>query len=601
MRKLLRFIAVMPVLFCLAVLAGCGDGEPDAMPTPPPPPPPPPPTNQTLDLLSVASGDGLLRAYGNGSSGNGRFGLPVAGGYDVDGDGHLDFARASMISSPLGRTRAGSVQLIFGNSQLTQDIDLAMANVRVLTIYGDGIQEATGGEVWMADLTGDGVGDLIIGRPNFRASSPDRIGAGALTIIVGGPELRDLATNGTPLDLRSPPGTVKIVNIVGAAALDRMGFWMREGDVSGDGVDDLAVGADQEDNGGATNAGAVYVVRGGSHLNANLTIDLADFGSTAIAGHIFKILPPAGSERFHLGSTLAVADLDGNLRAEVLAAASLNRAAGGLLAEGAPAGSAEGSGANNGGAVFILWDDNVPVGSPWPSGLTFTMGSLPMSYTRIDGGTVTGQFSNHRLGEEILGGLDYNGDMEADLFLGDITGQPLDRPFGGLGHVFYSAADLKNRSFDMGSVPGDIEWTTFYGPEDVAISSDTAAHGDFDNDGFDDVAIGSPKANPFGRMGAGTIHVVWGQAQNWPGTVDLQDGMKPSPTAVRITDIFGAYGQTSDEDHGDVLMYSASSADMNNDGRVDLIVNEMLGNGIAPAALDVGHVIIISGARIPKE
>jgi len=604
MSKVIQFCSALSALCFVLLLAGCSNSDtPPPSPPPPsaPPPPPPPPTNQNLDLLGLASGNGFLRASGSGAAGDGRFGMPVAGGHDLDGDGHLDFARANMLDSPLGRTRAGSVQVIFGNSQIAQGIDLAVANTRVLSILGDGVQEATGGEIWMADLTGDGVGDLIIGRPNFRASSPDRIGAGALTIIVGGPALRTLATNGAPLDLRSPPATVNVVTIVGAAALDRMGFWMREGDISGDGIDDLAVGADQEDNGGANNSGAVYVIRGGAHLNANLTIDLANFGATALAGHLFKILPPAGSERFHFGSTVAVMDLDSNLRAEVLASASLNRAGGSLLAEGAAPGTAEGSGANIGGSVFILWDDNVPMGATWPAGLVFTMGSLPMSSTRIDGGTVAGQFTNDRLGEEMLGGLDYNGDLEADVFFGDITGQPLTRANAGLGHVFFSAADLKNRSFDMGSVPNDLELTTFFGPEAGAISSDTAAQGDFDNDGFDDLAIGSPTANPMGRTSAGTMHVVWGRAGAWPATVDLQEGMKPSPTELRITDIFGANGETSANDRGDTLMYSATSADMDNDGRDDLVINEMRGNGVAAAALDVGNLIIIGGATVPKE
>ena len=506
-----------------------------------------------------------------------------------------------MLDSPLGRTRAGSVQVVFGDGQIAQDVDLAVANPRVLSILGDGNQEATGGEIWMADLTGDGTGDLIIGRPNFRASSPDRIGAGALTIVVGSPVLRDMAINGTPLDLRSPPATINVVTFVGAATLDRFGFWMREGDVSGDGIDDLVVGADQEDNGGAANSGAVFVMRGGAHLNANLTIDLANFGATALAGHLFKILPPPGSERYHFGSTVAVMDLDGNARSEVLASASLNRAGGVLAAEGADPATAEGSGANIGGSVFILWDDNIPTGAPWPAGLTFTMDSVPMSSTRIDGGAVAGQFTNDRFGEEMLGGLDYNGDGIADVFFGDISGQAFGQNAAGLGHLFFSAESLKNRNFSMGSVPVDLTLTTFFGPQAGAISSDTTLHGDFDNDGFDDLGIGSPKANPGGRIGAGMIHVIWGRAAPWPPRVNLQGGLQPDPDDLQITDIFGANGDVPGSDDGDTLMYSATAADMDGDGLDDLIVNEMLGNGVAAGALDVGNVLIIGGATVPKE
>jgi hypothetical protein len=142
--------------------------------------------------------------------------------------------------------------------------------------------------------------------------------------------------------------------------------------------------------------------------------------------------------------------------------------------------------------------------------------------------------------------------------------------------------------------------TTFFGPEPGAISSDTSLHGDFDNDGFDDLGIASPIADPRGRNAAGIIHVIWGRAGTWPARVDLQEGAKPSPADLRITDILGANGEQSTDDRGDTLMYSAASADMDGDGRDDLIINEMRGNGVAATAFDVGNLLIIGGARIPK-
>jgi hypothetical protein len=220
--------------------------------------------------------------------------------------------------------------------------------------------------------------------------------------------------------------------------------------------------------------------------------------------------------------------------------------------------------------------------------------------TRIDGGSVAGRFTNQRLGEEIVGGLDYNGDGSADVFLGDITGHALGRTTAGLGHLFFSAESLKNRSFSMSNVPADLTLTTFFGPEVDAISSDTVVHGDFDDDGFDDLAIGSPKADPLGRSSAGMIHVVWGRPAPWPAEVDLRQGLKPDPADLQITDILGANGNRPGIDEGDTLMYSAAPGDVDGDGSDDLIVNEMLGNGVAGSALDVGNLIVIGGDRLPK-
>ena len=554
---------------------------------------------QTLDVNGLTAGNGFLRVSGSASTG--RFGVPVAGGWDCDGDGNADFAMSGMQASPMGRDRAGQVDLILGDGQIRQSMDTAQANPNLLRIAGAGPQEAAGGEIWRDDVTGDGLGDLIIGRPNYRASAPDRIGAGALTIVVGGQGLRDLASNGMILDLAAPPPSAVVLTIAGAAELDRLGFWMRTGDVTGDGVADILVGADQEDIAGEANRGAAYLIRGGSHLNANLDIDLIDFGSTAIAGHVLKITPPAGSGGYHFGATVDIADIDDNGRGDILIAASLKRVGGELLAEDAPAGSAVAIGANPGGSLFIVWDDNISPAAVWAAGLAFSTNSAPASMTRIDGGSVAGVFTSHSFAEEILGGLDYNDDGEADLFLGDIWGiGRSDRDRGGVGHLFFSAASLKNRNFSVSNVPGALVVTTVLGPEAGTITNDTSLHGDFDGDGIADLAIASPLASPLGRVHAGTIHVLWGRGGTWPSLIDLAAGMRPEPASFPITDIYGANGEQSVNDTGDTLMYSAAAADIDGDGRTDLIVNEMRGNGVSTTALDVGNLLIIGGARVPK-
>ena len=590
-RNLHRSLALMAIL----LISGCGGGStPVNAPTPPVLP-----QSQILDLNSIAAGNGFLRVSGSASTG--RFGVPVAGGWDCDGDGNRDYAMAGMQASPLGRDRAGQVVRVFGDGQIQQSQDTAQANANMLRIAGAGPQEATGGEIWMDDVTGDGLGDLIIGRPNFRASAPDRIGAGALSIIVGGQGLRDLAVNGMLLDLAAPPASTNVLTITGAAELDRLGFWLRTGDVSGDGIADILLGADQEDLGAEINRGAAYLVRGGSHLNANLFMDLVNFGSTPLAGHVLRVTPPAGSGGYHFAATVDIADIDDNGREDMLIAASLKRVGGELLAQDAPAGSAIAIGSNPGGSLFIVWDDNVSAAALWPAGLTFSTDTAPASTTRIDGGSVAGIFASHSFAEEILGGLDYNGDGEVDLFLGDIWGNGrTNRDRGGVGHLFFSAASLKSRNFSVSNVPGDLTATTILGPDAGTITNDTSLHGDIDGDGIADLAIASPLASPLGRMHAGTIHVLWGRGGTWPTLIDLADGMRPDPATFPITDILGANGEQSANDAGDTLMYSAAAADMDGDELTDLIVNEMRGNGVAPAALDVGNLLIIGGARVPK-
>ena len=544
-----------------------------------------------IDLADVGTD---VRRFGrvHGSSGAGATGVPVAGGFDVDGDGSTDHALAAMRASPLGRTEAGEVHLIFGDGGYLGTIDSAVSSPTILKIIGTRPREATGSEIWIDDVTGDGLGDLLIARQNF-TPDPSRPGAGAVTVVVGGAGLRELAATGSVLDLAAPAFGVELVTIVGTAATDRVGIWVRAGDATGDGVADLLFGADQENGPGQSHRGALYLVRGGAHLAASATIDLAQFGdlgATALAGHIAKMIPPPGSHEFHFGSTCALGDLDGNGKAELLASAALNRAGATLRADNAEPGSAHGLGGSLDGTAFIIWDDNFPSGL-WPPGFTIALDAAPGSVTAIEGAT-----ANRKFGEELLGGLDFDNDGLLDLFVGDITGDlspSQNRPNSGSGHVLYDAASLKGLIFDLGSPPQGLETTTIMGADAGDIAADTVVMGDFDGDGYGDLIVASPHARAAGRDSAGTLHVLFGGSR-WPATIDLRSGLEPSPAELRFTLVQGAQG-TERGDAGDTLCYSAAAGDVDGDGKTDLIGNEMLGNGVATDHVDVGNLILVSG------
>ena len=546
-----------------------------------------------VDLAAFPPAPGLLtRVYG--ATGDGRLGVPVAGGHDLDGDGFRDLAVAYFLADPMGRVDAGEVDVVFGDGTIGGVVDTALDDPRVLRIFGAVVRETAGNEIWMDDVTGDGVGDLLIGRQNFTPDS--RIGAGALTIVVGSPALRRLAADLTPFDLADPPAGVTVATLVGANQLDRLGIWVRTGDVTGDGVADVVVGADQEDGEGEANRGAVYVIRGGAHLAGAGTIELADFGATALAGRLARITPPPDSDRYHLGSTCQIADLDGNGRAEVLASAALARGGASVHAGGAPGGSAEARGGAPRGSLYVLWDDNFPA-AEWTPGYTVDLADPPGARSVLHGGE-----RNETFGEEVLGGRDYDGDGTADLFVGDFLGATdevdVERP--GVGYVFFDAAALRDREFDVDAVPASLAVTTIVGPSSGSLGADTAADGDIDGDGVADLVFASPYASPLGRTRAGAAHVLFGRAV-WPLLVDLSPGNVPHPDELRVAEIRAAHGDGvtgGAADGGDTLGYSAAAADHDGDGRADLVINEMKGNGVASDAIDVGNLIVVGAAAV---
>ena len=123
-----------------------------------------------------------------------------------------------------------------------------------------------------------------------------------------------------------------------------------------------------------------------------------------------------------------------------------------------------------------------------------------------------------------------------DLFVGDLTADVINSPgtrgTAGSGHVLYSAATLKNRTFDLNNLPAGVVMTTFLGGGGGDILADTALDGDFDGDGIDDLAFSSPHADPFSRSDAGTLHVFHGQNGVWPSLVDLKPANLPAAADV---------------------------------------------------------------------
>jgi hypothetical protein len=557
-----------------------------------------------LDLRTQSPAPSVLtRIHGRGLENDGTFGVPVAGGYDCDGDGHMDYAFAQMLGDPFGRQNAGEVTLVFGDGTIGATIDSSIPQSGVLRIAVSQNNETTGDEIWMDDVDGDGLGDLLIGRQNY-SPTPARPGAGALTIIFGNPQLRTLAESLSYLDLRNPPAGIKTITLWGVSAYDRLGIWMRTGDITGDGVSDILVGADEVDGAGLSisdNRGAAYIIRGGDYLNSSPpTIDLADFGSggfpAVVNGHLAQIDPPAASFNYHFGGTVQLADLDGNNRMEVLVAATLSRAGANLRLPNAPQSTGEGSGGSIDGTLFIVWDENFPP-SKWPDGYRFSANSPPLgNFTRIDGDR---DFSN--FGEEVIGGSDFSGDGFADLFVGDLIAGPDGRNSAGIGYVIYNAANLRGLSFRIDAPPLGIFVTTVFGPRSGSISSDTVAQGDFDGDGIADLAIGNPGDTPVSRIKAGSVHIFYGQPGGWPELVNLRpdtNGLPevfPGPETMRIAEIRGANGTTI-SNSGDTLNYSGASADIDKDGLTDLIINEMVGDGTT--TLDVGNMLIISGTAL---
>ena len=179
----------------------------------------------TLLVLALTS---LLSLLPLNAWANEFFDASTWGARIVRGDRGISHAHYAQPSTPTPTTEV--VDLSLGQQ------DLAIFG---LTAYADWL-----GEIVAGDVNDDGIGDFIIGASG--KDWPGRPDAGAVYVIFGSPDLYG------PIDLSTFSADV---TILGAAGGDACGHVVASGDVNGDGVDDLLIGADYADGPAGIDAG----------------------------------------------------------------------------------------------------------------------------------------------------------------------------------------------------------------------------------------------------------------------------------------------------------------------------------------------------------
>jgi len=239
----------------------------------------------SVHLSAVAAGNGGFVINSQGASDNS--GISVAGAGDVNGDGLADLVVGAANSDPAVGGNAGRSYVVFGEADTTAvNLSAVAAGGGGFVVNGQNVDDDGGYTVAGAgDVNGDGLADLAIVAPNSDPAGNSNAGrsyvvfgqvgtaAVALSAIAAGTG-GGFVINGQCAGDMGTLTTVTATTIAGA------------GDINGDGLADLIIGAAFSDLGpGGTDAGRSYVVFGkASSAEVNLSAIAAGNGGFVING-----------------------------------------------------------------------------------------------------------------------------------------------------------------------------------------------------------------------------------------------------------------------------------------------------------------------------
>jgi len=205
--------------------------------------------NLNLSTLNGTTGFRIIGASNN------NFGQSVSVAGDVNGDG-IDDLIIGEDYADFGGTNSGAAYVVFGKVGgfgATLDVS-TLTGANGFRLTGVAADDFAGYSVSGAgDINGDGFADLIVGAFN---ADPNGSQSGAAYVVFGKAGGFDATLNLSGLTGANG------FRIAGGAAGDNAGFSVSAaGDVNGDGIDDLIVGAQMADVNGS-NSGAAYVIYG---------------------------------------------------------------------------------------------------------------------------------------------------------------------------------------------------------------------------------------------------------------------------------------------------------------------------------------------------
>ncbi|MCK6528025.1 FG-GAP-like repeat-containing protein [Myxococcota bacterium] len=346
----------------------------------------------------------------DGDQAGAAFGSSVAAAGDVDGDGYGD-AVVGADGFTGGESSEGRAALYRGGAS-------GLSATPDWTFEGDQAGAGAGASVASAgDVNGDGYADVVVGAPGY---ADGEAGEGRAWVFLGSAG----GLGAAPSASVEPDQAGAGLGICVAGA----------GDVDGDGVGEVLIGAAGYDS-GLADAGAVFL-----HAGETSSLDDAPAwtGTVGVAGNSFSL------------SAASAGDVNGDGYDDLVL----------------------------GSAEYSNGEDN--------EGWAGVYLGAPEGFGAAPAWEVEGDDANSYLGKSVSGAGDVNGDGYADVVVGQDHGG--DRVSGGRVLVFHGSAS---------GLPSTPSWTAT-GDDYAQLGADVDSAGDVNGDGYGDVVVGATFSSPFG-------------------------------------------------------------------------------------------------------
>ncbi len=527
--------------------------------------------------ISLSSLNGTNGFKLDGENNTDFSGYSVSSAGDINGDGIADLLIGAY-GYPANAAK-GRSYVVFGGPGVGGGGDILLSGLNGANGFkldGENNQDSSGYSVSAAgDINGDGYADIVIGAYGY----PNGTNKGRSYVVFGGPGVG----GGGDILLSSLNGTNGF-KLDGENNNDYSGLSVSAaGDINGDGIADLLIGAYRYPNG--TAKGRSYVVFGDTPpILVNNKLNVVAGASVVLS------YPNLGAyDRNHNNQTLVFAPAGiahGYFSTTSAPSIPLNNFTQQQITNGTVQFVHDGT-QNPPSYNMSVYSTGIAWTGPWPAQISFNLAQsyfppiLPLaSLNGQNGFKLYGEMVGDSSGFSVSYAGDINKDGYADIFIGAYasnsnTGRSY-VIFGGAGVGSGGLINLSSlngsNGFKLdGEAGGDASGWAVSGIEDV------------NGDGWVDLLIGAPSASPSGQSTAGRSYVVFGGPTVGTGGVI-------SLSTLNGTNGFKINGQMANDTSGHSVGFAG---DMNNDGRMDLVIGAL---GAAPGGLtQAGSSYVIFG------